>query len=195
MADDGGGDAGGARHAPGWPGIAARWTSAGKSGVGTALEGSPLWFTLSHGILNEVYAPRIDEAMTRDLGFLVTGPDGYLSEPKRDAVHRTVQSLAGVPCYQVRSACRDGRYLLESEVWSDPLRLVVLLRVKLNVLKGAGLIVSERRGTTITYSLNLSTFEDAAAALLDLFGRARNGKGPGASALSSSIHVHGTRPR
>jgi glucoamylase len=135
MADEAGSANGG--DAPGWPGIAARWTSAGKSGVGTALEGSPLWFTLSHGILNEVYAPRIDEAMTRDLGFLVTGPDGYFSEPKRDAIHRTTQALAGVPCYQVRSACRSGRYLLESEVWSDPARLVVLVRIKLNVLKGA----------------------------------------------------------
>ncbi len=144
MADEAGGAAGAggepgnnARQAPGWPGIPARWTSAGKSGVGTALEGSPLWFTLSHGILNEVYAPRIDEAMTRDLGFLVTGSDGFVSEAKRDAIHRTTQSIAGVPCYQVRSACRGGRYLLETEVFSDPARLVVLVRVKLDVLKGA----------------------------------------------------------
>jgi DNA-binding transcriptional ArsR family regulator len=46
-----------------------------------------------------------------------------------------------------------------------------------NVLKSAGLVVFERRGTTIVYSLNLSTFEEAASALLDLFGRSRNGKG------------------
>ncbi len=43
-----------ARNAPGWPGTPARWTSAAKSGVGTALGGSPVWFTLSHGILNEI---------------------------------------------------------------------------------------------------------------------------------------------
>ena len=45
-----------------------------------------------------------------------------------------------------------------------------------NVLKHAGLIVAERRGTTIVYSLNLSTFEEVAAAMLDLFGRGRDGK-------------------
>jgi hypothetical protein len=49
--------------APGWPGIPARWTSSAKSGVGTALgTGSRVWFTLSHGILNEIYYPRVDSA-------------------------------------------------------------------------------------------------------------------------------------
>ncbi len=43
-------------YAPGWPGIAPRWTSSAKTGVGTALnQHSKVWFTLSHGILNEVY--------------------------------------------------------------------------------------------------------------------------------------------
>ena len=34
-----------------------------KSGVGTALwPGCRTWFTISHGILNEVYYPRLDRA-------------------------------------------------------------------------------------------------------------------------------------
>jgi DNA-binding transcriptional ArsR family regulator len=37
-----------------------------------------------------------------------------------------------------------------------------------NVLRHARLIVSERRGTTILYSLNLSAFEEAMSAVLDL---------------------------
>jgi DNA-binding transcriptional ArsR family regulator len=36
-----------------------------------------------------------------------------------------------------------------------------------NVLKHAGLIVQERRGTTIVYSLNASALEEAIAAVLD----------------------------
>lgn len=39
-----------------------------------------------------------------------------------------------------------------------------------NVLKYAGLIVAERRGTTLVYSLNLSAFEEAMAAVMNLFG-------------------------
>ncbi len=47
-----------------------------------------------------------------------------------------------------------------------------------NVLRHAKLIVSERRGTTIVYSLQLSTFEEAVAAVLDLLaaGKRRKGK-------------------
>ena len=60
-------------NAPGGPGIPGRWTSSAKSGVGTAVgAGSHVWFTLSHGILNEIYYPRVDSACTRDVGLIVT---------------------------------------------------------------------------------------------------------------------------
>lgn len=39
-----------------------------------------------------------------------------------------------------------------------------------NVLKHAGLIVAERSGTTIVYSLNVSAAEETLAAVLNLFG-------------------------
>ena len=74
------------RSAPGGPGIAARWTSSAKTGVGTALsDKSRVWFTLSHGILNEIYYPRIDQACVRDMGFIVTDGADFFSEEKRDA--------------------------------------------------------------------------------------------------------------
>lgn len=41
-----------------------------------------------------------------------------------------------------------------------------------NVLKAADLVRTERRGQQIYYSLNTSVFEDAAALMFDLFGRA-----------------------
>lgn len=40
-----------------------------------------------------------------------------------------------------------------------------------NVLRQAGLIVSERNGTTIVYSLNVSVVEDVLASVLELFGK------------------------
>jgi DNA-binding transcriptional ArsR family regulator len=39
-----------------------------------------------------------------------------------------------------------------------------------NVLKAANLVIAERRGQTILYRLNLSVFEEAAAAMFELFG-------------------------
>lgn len=38
-----------------------------------------------------------------------------------------------------------------------------------NVLKHAGLILADKQGTTITYSLNVSAFEDALAGVMELF--------------------------
>ena len=125
------------RQAPGWPGSPARWTSAAKSGVGTALGGSAVWFTLSHGILNEVYAPRMDEAATRDLGLVVTATDGFFSETKRHARHSTERPLPGVPYYRLVSICSRARYRVETEVISDPGRPVVLERIRFRPLAGA----------------------------------------------------------
>ena len=70
--------------APGWPGIPPRWTSSAKSGVGTSLSRtSKVWFTLSHGILNEIYFPRVDMPCTRDFGLIVTSGSNFFSEEKR----------------------------------------------------------------------------------------------------------------
>ncbi|HYV19894.1 MAG TPA: autorepressor SdpR family transcription factor [Verrucomicrobiae bacterium] len=46
-----------------------------------------------------------------------------------------------------------------------------------NVLKHAGLVVTERRGTTILYSLNVSALEQAVASLWELLGRAKSKEG------------------
>jgi glucoamylase len=124
--------------APGWPGIPARWTSSAKSGVGTAASrDSRVWFTLSHGILNEVYSPRVDCACTRDLGFIVTDGETFFSEEKRDARSETSQIAPGVPAYNVRNTAADGRYRIEKEILTDPWRDVVLQRVRFVPLQGA----------------------------------------------------------
>jgi len=42
-----------------------------------------------------------------------------------------------------------------------------------NVLKAADLVVTERRGSTIVYSVNVSAFEEAVSAVLELLGTPR----------------------
>jgi len=44
-----------------------------------------------------------------------------------------------------------------------------------NVLKAADLVLTERQGQTILYSLNLSVFEDTMAAVMDVFAPERKG--------------------
>jgi glucoamylase len=118
-------------HAPGWPGLPARWTSSAKSGVGTALgTASRVWFTLSHGILNEIYYPRVDAACTRDLGLIVTDGASYFSEEKRDARSRVSLLAPGVPAYRLENVAADGRYRIVKEVLTDPYADVLLQRIR-----------------------------------------------------------------
>ncbi|MCB1328941.1 MAG: hypothetical protein KDK28_05605, partial [Maritimibacter sp.] len=124
--------------APGAPGIEARWTSSAKNGVGTALSAaSPLWFTLSHGILNEVYYPRVDSACTRDFGLIVTDGRGYFSEEKRDCDTETRPVAPGIPAFRVTNTARDGRYRIEKEVIADPDRPCLLQRIRFTARQDA----------------------------------------------------------
>jgi glucoamylase len=126
------------RFAPGWPGIPGRWTSSAKSGLGTSISrDSRVWFTLSHGILNEIYYPRVDHACTRDLGFIVTDGRTYFSEEKRDSHSTTERVAPGVPAYRISNRALDGRYRIDKEVLTDPWRDVVLQRVRFVPLHGA----------------------------------------------------------
>jgi glucoamylase len=122
-------------HAPGWPGIPPRWTSSRKSGVGTAVsETSRVWFTLSHGILNEIYYPRVDSASTRDLGFIITDGGRYFSEEKRDARSEVARLADGVPAFRLTNTAADGRYRIHKEIVCDPAADVVLQRARVETL-------------------------------------------------------------
>lgn len=124
--------------APGWPGIRPRWTSSAKSGIGTALNpSSRVWFTISHGIFDEIYYPRLDQACTRDMGFVVTDGSAFFSEEKRQTSQK-VESLAkGVPAYRVTNTCLEGRYRIQKEIFTDPHRDVVLQRTQFTPLEGS----------------------------------------------------------
>jgi glucoamylase len=122
--------------APGHPGIEPRWTTSSKSGVGTAISPrSRVWFTLSHGILNEIYYPRVDQANMRDMGFLVTRGDDYFSEEKRDTTSHVDTLRPGVPGYRLTNTSRDGRYRFIKTIISDPDRDAVLQEIEFQALK------------------------------------------------------------
>src|ERR1041385_1423289 len=124
-------------NAPGWPGIAPKWTSSAKSGVGTSLSSAGrVWFTLSHGICNEIYYPRIDHACTRDLGLIVTDGRDFFSEEKRHTRHEVEYLAEGVPAYRLVNTCADGRYRIEKEIIAAPHRDAILQRVRFTPLHG-----------------------------------------------------------
>ncbi|MFZ0277554.1 MAG: glucan 1,4-alpha-glucosidase [Candidatus Sulfotelmatobacter sp.] len=125
------------RYAPGWPGIPPRWTSSAKTAVGTALDlHSKVWFTLSHGILNEVYFPRVDQACTRDLGLIVTNGRDFFSEEKRHCTFESKPFEPGIPAYELTNTDGSGRYRIHKEVFTVPLRNVVLQKIRFEPLQG-----------------------------------------------------------
>jgi len=123
--------------APGWPGIPPTWTSSAKTGLGTALNpASHVWFTISHGIFNEIYYPRVDTACTRDLGLIVTNGTDFFSEEKRHTNSEVAYLAKGVPAYRLVNTCKQGRYRIEKEIVADPQRDVVLQRTRFVPLQG-----------------------------------------------------------
>jgi glucoamylase len=122
---------------PGKPGIPPRWTTSAKTGVGTsATAESDVWFTISHGIVDEVYYPTLDRANTRDFGLLVSDGHDFFSEEKRHTEQRIEPLAQGVPGYRLTNTCRDGRYRITKTVITDPSRDVLLQHVLFEPLVG-----------------------------------------------------------
>jgi len=116
----------------GSPGLAPRWTSSVKDAVCTAYAASShIWFTCSHGILNELYFPTIDHPQVRDMGFLVSDGETFVHEEKRDldSTFEYIDPEALGARYVNRD--RDGRYSLTKEIICDPHHGVVLQHVRL----------------------------------------------------------------
>ena len=119
----------------GSPGIEPRWTSSAKEGFGTAYHTScRLWFTLSHGIVNEIYYPSVDQPNTRDFQFLVTDGETFCHEEKCDLEHEIEYPERACLFYRLINTDRQGRYRLIKEICTDPHRSVLLVHTRLEIL-------------------------------------------------------------
>ena len=115
--------------APGRPGIAPTWSSSEKDALGTSASSSRVWFTVGHGVLNEVYWPRVDQPQIRDLGFIVADGDGFWSEVKREATREIRDEAPGVPAITV--AHTHPRYRLDLRICVDDHADVVRIEARL----------------------------------------------------------------
>lgn len=121
------------RPAPGAPGIEPRWTRGNKDGVGTAYSSSSrIWFTLSNGIITEVYYPTVDRPQIRDLQFLVGDGESLFHEEKRHLRSTTRRLSHHLLGYEVSNADPEGRYTITKEVIADPHLPCVLQHTRLS---------------------------------------------------------------
>src|SRR5258708_31357243 len=97
-------------EAAGGPGLEPRWTSSQKSVVGTAYStSSKIWWTTSHGTINEIYNPTIDKPQVRDLELLVTDGESFVHEEKRDLKHSFCYLGPDAPAVGIRNADPPAR--------------------------------------------------------------------------------------
>src|ERR1700730_14149697 len=130
----GNGNSGSGASAFGHPGIAPTWSPGSKDGVGTAYsQASKVWFTLSMGILTEIYYPTIDRPQIRDAQFLITDGETFFHEEKRDLIAHVERIEADTLGYRLVSADPKGRYILTKEIISDPHQPSVLVHTNFAV--------------------------------------------------------------
>jgi glucoamylase len=120
----------------GAPGMQPHWTSSVKDAVGTAYSASSrVWFTCSHGILNEIYHPTIDHAQVRDMEFLVSDGETFMHEEKRDMLSSFEYIHPEALGVRYINSDPDGRYTLTKEIVCDPHHSVLLSHVRLEADK------------------------------------------------------------
>jgi glucoamylase len=116
----------------GAPGVEPRWTSSEKDTVSTAYAASSrVWFTVSHGTLNEIYYPTIDRPQTRDMELLFSDGETFFHEEKRDLSYDFQYIDSTAPAVRVSATDLKGRYAVTKEFISDPHHPVVLMNVKI----------------------------------------------------------------
>ena len=112
----------------GAPGVEARWSSSEKDAVSTAYAASSrVWFTVSHGTLNEIYYPTIDRPQTRDMELLFTDGETFFHEEKRDLTYDFHYIHRDAPAVRVVGTDPQRRYTVTKEIVSDPHNSAVLM--------------------------------------------------------------------
>ncbi len=116
----------------GAPGLEPRWTSSRKDAVGTAYSASSrVWYTLSHGTLNEIYYPTIDRPQTRDVELLFTDNDSFFHEDKRDIAYEFEYVDSTALAVRLKGRDRGERYRVTKTIITNPHFSSVLMHVKI----------------------------------------------------------------
>ena len=116
---------------PGAPGADAHWLSAAKNGFGTSNTlRSKVWFTLTDGVLSEVYYPTLDTPNVQSLQLIIVAPDGKVETESEDTTHSIITSAdADSLRFQQENTAKSGAYFISKRYATDPERNSLLLQV------------------------------------------------------------------
>lgn len=118
--------------APGGPGKDAHWATAAKQGVGTsASTKSKVWFTLTQGVMTEVYYPDVTVANVHLLQFVVVDPKTKKVETEQDdAIHQIKVTRPDSLTFQQINTAKSGAWKITKTYVTDPKNDSVLIDVK-----------------------------------------------------------------
>lgn len=124
--------------APGAPGRAPYRAKTPLLGLGASLStSSKITFTLSRGIVHDLFYPDAAHPCAHTLEWLVTDGHDFFSEEKRHTLQEQSPLEEGVPAYRLVNTCLEGKYRITKEVLTDPLRDTLLQKTRFSPLAPA----------------------------------------------------------
>ena len=153
----------------GSPGMEPKWTRSDKDAVGCAYAASStIWFTLSAGVLNEVYYPTIDRPQIRDMQYLITDGETFFHDERRHLTTATESLAPHALGYRLVNSDPEGRYRIVKEVIADPHYACILTRTRLE--GEAGFLARLRLFVLIAPHIEVGGWQNSGN-VVDLAGR------------------------
>jgi len=108
----------------------AHWMSAAKNGFGTSNSlASKVWFTLTEGVLSEVFYPTVDVPNVQCLQLIVVTPDGKVETELENTNHKTSPANDGSLSFSQFNVAKSGAYVISKNYITDPQRNTLLVRI------------------------------------------------------------------
>lgn len=102
-----------------------------KQVIGTAYEesgsASPLWFTLTGGMITELFYPTVNQPQLGELQFIVTDGKDFFSEQRKDTISQVFYEDEGLTI-RVTGKDRSRSYTYTQEIFSDSASPVLRIR-------------------------------------------------------------------
>ncbi|ATC32501.1 glucan 1,4-alpha-glucosidase [Caulobacter vibrioides] len=133
------------------------WAYSAKTGVGASYEAyvdgaykaggktgavSKVWFSIADGVLTETMYGLIHEAQIKQMRIAVETASGLAIEgadttAKTEYLHVDAAGRPLSPAYKITTTDRQGRFVIEKRIFTDPDRNALFVRVTVTALKGA----------------------------------------------------------
>ncbi len=137
-------------------GPATTWAYSAKTGVGASYEAyvdgaykpggptgavSKVWFSIADGVLTETMYGLIHEAQIKQMRIAVQTPTGLAVEgadttAKTEYLHVDSAGRPLSPAYKITTTDKQGRFVIEKRIFTDPDRNSLFVRVTVKALKG-----------------------------------------------------------